>query len=237
MELKVFLADDDAGMRLMLRRIIESMDGFAIIGEAVNGADAVKQCVALKPDIVFLDVEMPELTGTEAARELSQLLPEAKVIFVTAHSEYMPEAFEVYAFDYLIKPFRTDRVRQTLRRLQKTKTAEPAPDMRTIVIRNKDAISFVTVEDVILVTREERTTRLITKDEVYITYKTISDLWPYFEGKGYMKTHRAYVVKLSEIAKIYPYGRWTWEIKLKGIEDTALITRENLEILQKQIEG
>ena len=235
MELKVFLADDDAGMRLMLRRIIESMDGFEVVGEAVNGADAVRQCVALNPDIVFLDVEMPELTGTEAARELSVLAPEANVIFVTAHSEYMPEAFEVYAFDYLIKPFRTDRVRQTLRRLQKTKTAKP--DMRTIVIKNKEAMSFVTVEDVILVTREERTTRLITGDGVYITSKPLTELWPYFEGKGYMKTHRGYIVKLSEIAKIYPYGRWTWEIKLKGIEDTALITRENLEILQKQIEG
>lgn len=237
MELKVFLADDDAGMRLMLRRIIESMDGFAVVGEAVNGADAVKQCVALEPDIVFLDVEMPELTGTEAARELSLLVPEAAVIFVTAHSEYMPEAFEVYAFDYLIKPFRTDRVRQTLRRLQKTRAAEPAPDMRTIVIRNKDAISFVPVEDVILVTREERTTRLITREEVYITSKTFADLWPYFEGKGYMRTHRAYIVKLTEISKIYPYGRWTWEIKFKGIEQTALITHENLEQLQKKVEG
>ena len=102
MDFKVLLADDDPAMRLVMRKIVEKSDGFAIVGEAEDGAEAVEKAAELQPDVVFLDVEMPKLTGVEAARKISEEVPGAAIIIATAHAQYMPEAFEVYATDYLI---------------------------------------------------------------------------------------------------------------------------------------
>lgn len=232
----MFIADDDAGMRTMLRRIIENMEDFQIVGEAADGSEAVRLCLNLRPDVAFFDVEMPVLTGTEAARELSSLLPDVKIIFVTAHSKYMPEAFEVYAFDYLIKPFRTDRVRQTLRRLKAQKDKEPEPALGSIMIKGKDSMTLLAVGDIIMVERKERSSYIVTGDETYTTAKNLNDLWPYFQGRGYMRSHRAFIIKLSEVTRIFPYGRWTWQVNMKGTDRTALITKEKLEELEELIE-
>ena len=135
MALKVLIADDDAGMRLVLRKLIESMEGFEFAGEAADGTEAVRLCADLQPDIVFIDVKMPVLSGDEAAKKIYALYPDTIIIFVSAYSEYMPQAFEVYAFDYLLKPFKTDRVRQTLRKIQKRQSPLRVSTPKSLMIK------------------------------------------------------------------------------------------------------
>mgnify|MGYP000923226389 CR=1 FL=1 len=232
MALSVFIADDDAGMRLVLRKIIDSMEGFDIAGEAADGEEAVRLSAELKPDVIFIDVKMPGLAGNEAAKRISKLLPDAAIIFVTAHSEYMPEAFEVYAFDYLLKPFKIDRVRQTLRRLQKKRAQNKTASPSAIIIKNKESMAIVPTQDILLVFRENRGTYIITKDEEHITSESLNVLWQKLDNGSFFRCHRAYIVNLSAISKIYPYGRWTYIAKLKGTDRDALITREKLQELE-----
>lgn len=115
-ELRVLIADDDSGMRMILRRLIEKAESFTLAGEAVDGKQAIELAETLRPDVVFLDVEMPEMTGVECARVIQDMNPAILLIFATAHEGYMGDAFEVYAFDYLVKPFKVERVMQTLER-------------------------------------------------------------------------------------------------------------------------
>ena len=103
-DLRVLIADDDSGMRMILRRLIEKADGFTLAGEASDGKQAIELAETLRPDVVFLDVEMPEMTGVECARVIQDMNPAILLIFATAHEGYMGDAFEVYAFDYLVKP-------------------------------------------------------------------------------------------------------------------------------------
>ena len=117
----VLIADDEPGMRLILRKKIEKTDGFTLLGEAVNGEEAVSMFQQLHPQVVFLDVDMPERNGIECARAIQDMNPAAIIIFATAHEEYRQEAFEVYAFDYLVKPFNLERLEQTLDHIRKTR--------------------------------------------------------------------------------------------------------------------
>lgn len=232
MRLKVFIADDDAGMRLVLKKIIESIDGVEFIGEAADGEEAVRRCAELKPDAVFIDVEMPGLNGVDAARQLIAQLPELALIFVTAHSEYMPDAFEVYAYDYLLKPFKTDRVRQTLRRLQRDSFKSKATPLKTMVLKNRDGMVFVPVSDIILLYREDKLTYIVTAEATHTTSESLNSLQQKLTGGYFFRCHRAYIININSISKIYPYGRWTYLVKLKGTERDALITHDKLEELQ-----
>ncbi len=231
MKLKVFIADDDAGMRLVLRNIVESTEGTELIGEAADGGEAVRRCADLKPDVVFMDVEMPGITGVEAAGQIRALLPDCALVFATAHSEYMTDAFEFYAFDYLVKPFKTDRVRQTLRRLQKDRLKKtfPAP---VLMIKNKDAISFVPVKEILLIYVEGKATYIVTPDTTYTTSESLNDIARKLDETTFFRCHRAYIINVNAVTKVYPYGRWTYLIKLKGTEKDALMTHEKLEKLQ-----
>lgn len=237
MKLKVFVADDDAGMRLVLRNIIESTEGTEYIGEAADGEEAVCRCADLTPDVVFIDVEMPGITGVEASKRIRTLLPECALVFATAHSEYMPDAFEFYAFDYLVKPFKTDRVRQTLRRLQKARLKEKALPAPALMIKNRDGISFVPIKEILLIYIEGKTTFIITPDAEYTMSESLSDIARKLDETTFFRCHRAYIVNVTAVTKVYPYGRWTYLIKLKGTDKDALITHEKLEKLQSILGG
>ena len=114
--IKVVLADDDAGMRLVVRHMLERVEGFTLVGEAADGDALLELVEKHHPQICFLDVEMPGKSGVECARIIQDMDPTMVLIFATAHDQYMGDAFEVYAFDYLIKPFKVERVMQTLER-------------------------------------------------------------------------------------------------------------------------
>ena len=232
MALRIVITDDDAGMRAVLRGIIDSMEEMQCVGEAADGLEAVRRCMELKPDAVILDVKMPELDGVLAAKEISAALPDVAVVFCTAHSEFMPDAFDVYAADYLIKPFKTDRVRQTLRRINKSRIRSVTSPSRTIMLKNRDGMVFLPTSDILLIYRENRVTHIVTFGESYTTSESLSDLLSRLDGSDLFRCHRAFIINVTAISKVQPYGRWTYLVSLKGTDKTALITHEKLEDLQ-----
>ena len=235
MELKVLIADDDSGMRLVLRKLIDSMEGFTLVGETGDGEETVRLCGQLNPDVVFIDVKMPVLSGDEAAKQIATAHPDIAIMFITAHSEYMPDAFEVYAFDYLLKPFKADRVRQSLRRLQKHKLQSRVSTPKTLMIKNREQTVFCPVEDIIMIYRESRTTYIVTQEESYSTSESLSSLLGKLSNINFFKSHRAYILNTRYIAKIYPYGRWTYVVKMKNTNKDALITKDKLKELEDMV--
>jgi len=233
MTLSVLIIDDDAGMRTVLRKIIESMDEVECTGEAADGAEGVHLCKELKPDIIFLDVEMPVMNGTQAASEIVEFLPDSRLIFCTAHREYMPDAFKLYAADYLIKPFKTDRVRNTIRRIYRDSIKKKTSPVRTIMLKNKEGITFLPADGILLVYRENRVTHIVTAETTHTTSESLGEIYKKLDGGKYFRCHRAFIINISAIAKVQPYGRWTYNVSMRGTEKTALITSEKLEELQE----
>ena len=166
-DLKIITADDDAGMRLIMRKLLERAEGYEHIGEAEDGEKLIALYDATRPDVVFMDVEMPGMNGIECARYIQDKDPRTVIVFATAHEEYMRSAFEVYAFDYLVKPFKAERALNTFRLIreriavteQRRSVAPPLkPAARKLMLRHKEGMSFLDLEDILLIQREERST-------------------------------------------------------------------------------
>lgn len=246
MELKVLIGDDEAGMRIVLRKAIEKVEGFEIIGEGEDGLSVLSLAEKLKPNVIFLDVEMPKLSGVECAKKILDINPKTIIIFATAHAEYMVDAFQLYAFDYLVKPFKMERVYQTLDRikaLNNIRNEEPIhkiirheEGLEKILIKNKNGISFVDTDDILIIQREDRNTVIYTNDGSYVTSEGLSELEERLDQKKFIRTHKSYIINLSMVSKIYPYGRWTYIVKLKNTAKDALLTHDKYEEIKKIFE-
>ncbi|MEN6315191.1 MAG: LytTR family DNA-binding domain-containing protein [Clostridiaceae bacterium] len=247
MSIRVLIADDDTGMRLVLKKAIEKADSFMIAGEAEDGDAALRLFDSLRPEVVFLDVEMPLVSGIECAKKIADIDPKTIIIFATAHGEYMPDAFEVYAFDYLVKPFKIDRLNQTLERIISleavkpritvTRPPNPARAPEKLIIRNKEGISLVDMDEIILIQREDRSTVIYTSQERFTTSEGLSELEEKLDSDSFFRCHKSYIINLNAISRIYPYGRWTYIVKLKGTDRDALLTHDKYEELEKLFAG
>lgn len=242
-DLRVLIADDDAGMRTVMRKIVERVDGFTLAGEADNGKDALALAEKERPAVVFLDVEMPEINGVECARTIQDMDPNTVIIFATAHEGYMGDAFEVYAFDYLMKPFKVERVIQTLERARERLLARQSNVVNPVrpravdgrmMLKHREGVTFLDLKDILLVQREERATVLYTADgERYVTGDSLADMEERLPAESFFRCHKSYIINLNHIKDITPYGRWTYVVRLEGTRHDALITHEKYEELER----
>ena len=245
--ISVMIADDDPGMRLILRKKIQATDGFYVAGEALSGEEAMTLYDKLNPQVVFLDVDMPGKTGVECARLIQDKNPACILIFATGHEEYMGEAFEVYAFDYLVKPFKLDRLEQTLARIDDRlhrrqeplpaapRPAEPRNVAGRLMLRHKDGVTFVDMNDILLVQREDRATVIYTENNGrYVLSETLSETEERLDPEIFFRCHKSYIINLRRIKNITPYGRWTYVVQLDGTDHDALITHEKYEELERK---
>lgn len=243
---QVLIADDDDAMRGMLRHVIDKAEGFALAGEAADGEETMRKFEELKPHVVFLDVEMPGMDGVECARQIQDMNPAAVIVFVTAHNKYMSEAFEVYAFDYLVKPFKVDRMLQTLSRVRDSLTlssAVPAFDRAVnadrkpldgrLMLKHREGSAFIDLNDLLLIQREDRSTVLYTKSgERYAVGDSLSDMESRLPADVFFRAHKSYIINLNHIKDVTPYGRWTYVVRMDGIKQDALITHAKYEELE-----
>ena len=116
--IKVGIIEDESEIRRLLQKIIERQEGFQVVFESSTFAQSMMEFTKYKPDVVFVDIDLNGESGLECAKIMTEFSPKLKVIFATAHSEYMANAFEIYAFDYLVKPFNIERVVKTLTRIK-----------------------------------------------------------------------------------------------------------------------
>ena len=245
-KIRVLIADDNEAMRLIERKMIEKVEGFDLVGEAKDGLECIQLVEQLRPQIVFLDVEMPGKTGVEAARVIQDMDPTVILIFATAHDQYMGDAFEVYAFDYLLKPFKVSRVIQTLERardrLSSGRDEAPLPHIAAkanvlptrMMLHHKEGVTFLNMQDIVLVQREDRATVIYTAgSERYVTGDSLAETEARLDPAVFFRSHKSYIINLNHIANITPYGRWTYIVHLTGIPQDALITHEKYEELEK----
>ncbi len=240
----VMIADDEPGMRLILRKMIQRTEGFALVGEAADGREALTLFQEKRPRIVFLDVDMPEVNGIECARSIQDMDPTAILIFATAHESYREEAFEVYAFDYMVKPFQLERLEKTLHRILSTR--QPAPEKQLprpaqikqvsgrLMLKHRDGIAFIDQQEILLVQREDRSTVIYTDDgSRYVLSETLSEMEERLDKDIFFRCHKSYIINLRRIRNITPYCRWTYVVQLENTDKDALITYQKYEELEK----
>lgn len=241
--IRILIADDDPGMRTVMRKLAERAEGYELVGEAGDGERLLELYEETRPDVVLMDVEMPGMTGIECAKVIQDRNPRTVLVFATAHEQYMRSAFEVYAFDYLVKPFKLERALNTLSLIRERLTAQsPAPEpvrphptaaSGRLMLKHREGLSFLDIPSILLIQREERASVLYLSDgSRYVTSDSLSELEQRLPEEIFFRCHKSYIVNLNHIDSIAPYGRWTYIVKLRGTDRDALITHERFEALQ-----
>lgn len=236
--IKVLIADDNNEMAKVLETAIKKHKGYEVVSIGADGASALGLYIKYKPKVVFLDIEMPIMDGIECAKEILAIDNDAYIIFSTAHTEYMKDAFELYAFDYLIKPFKMDRLNDTLKRISQLLGKEEVTSINKIdklMLKNRKGIELIDKDKIIMIQREGTATVVITENEAYSTSSSLGDVESKLDSSDFMRTHKSYIVNLNYIDKIVPYGRWTYIIKFKEIKEDALITASRLQDFEEMI--
>ena len=245
--IRVVIADDEEGMRLILRKLIEGAPGFSLCGEAKDGPELLRLIEEQRPQVCFLDVEMPGLSGLECAKIIQDTDPRTILVFATAHEDYMAQAFEVYAFDYMVKPFKVERVKKTLERIREVIAGKPTADAKRprqasagggaegrIMLRHREGVHFVSQADILLVQRENRATVLYARgNRRFETSESLGDIEARLSPELFFRCHKSYIINLNAVDSITPYGRWTYVVHLNGTDQDALITHEKYEELEK----
>ena len=242
--IRILIGDDDTGMRLVMKKLVERAEGYELAGEAKDGSELIDLFDRTRPDVVLLDVEMPGKNGIECGKAIQDRAPRTIIIFATAHEEYMRSAFELYAFDYLVKPFPMERALKTLA-LARERLGErhgilnavPAKSdvLQRLMIRHRDGVKLVDPEDILMVQREDRATAILLRDgEKLLTGDSLTEVEERLPKELFFRSHRSYIINLEQIDSIAPYGRWTHIVRLRGTREDALITHEKFDELEKR---
>lgn len=243
--LTVLIAEDDPAMRLVTKKILSEIPGVEVLGEAGDGITALRLVEELCPRVVFIDIDLPEKNGIELAREICDIDPQTILIFATAYADFTHEAFEVYAYDYLVKPFKLDRIKQTIERIMKTDLDKKSvlanfhqqpmdkiiPDR--LLLKQKEKLFFLDTKEIIFITRENRKTVIITTRQKFSTNENLNDIEERLTGNYFLRSHRGYIINLSLIREVYPWGKRGYQVSFTGTQETALLAWNKAKELEK----
>lgn len=233
--IKVMVVEDEEQIRIILKKMIEKTEGCSVVATCGNFASAISEFMKLRPDVVFMDIDLAGESGLECAKAMTEVDPKVKIVFATAHSEFMANAFEIYAFDYLVKPFDLERISKTLSRIKEMTIAQDSKanddsqsdaSYEKLIIRGKEEINLIDTKDIIMVERTDGMCRIVTGDEVFLTAASLSSIQEKLDPKKFMRCHKSYIIRTEAVKKLEVYGRWTYTVTLKGTDETALMTSE-----------
>jgi two-component system LytT family response regulator len=216
-KITTLLVDDEDLARLVLRELVQTHPELTVVAECANGFEAVKAVAEHKPDIIFLDVQMPKLSGFDV---LELIGTETAVIFVTAYDQYAMRAFEVHAVDYLLKPIGRDRFEAALERA-KSRLGEklPAPPelaaaarapkqfLDRIVVRDGTRVTLIPIAKLDYAEAQDDYVALATEGKKHLKQQTIASLEACLDPDRFVRVHRSYIVNFERVVRIEPYAK------------------------------
>jgi two-component system LytT family response regulator len=246
--IKVLIVDDEPIIRRGIRGHLSRHDNYEVVGECCNGRAAIADIRETKPDLVFLDVQMPEVDGFGVIREVGpEQMP--AVVFVTAYDEYAVSAFDVNALDYLLKPFDEERFSRCLTRVEQ-RLSQPRPEHALVekltslvaeqakprtadrlAIRNSDRITLLQTDDIDWIEAADNYVEIHVGKQVHLMRETLSNLEQRLQPFRFLRIHRSRLVNAGRIKELHPLFHGEYELVLS--DGTRLTSsRHYREVLQ-----
>ncbi|NOR73953.1 MAG: response regulator [Draconibacterium sp.] len=224
-KLRTIIVEDEELARSLMKSFLKSNDKIEIIAECENGFEGIKTINELKPDLVFLDIQMPKITGFEML-ELLEYKPQ--IIFATAYDEYALKAFEFNAADYLLKPYSKERLFEAVNKVaSKIKSEGKISDVAEkisnfplkefldrVVVKDRHKISIIPVDQIRYIESMDDYVMIYTKTGRYLKQKTMKYFEAALNPKNFTRIHRSYIVKVDEINEIQQYEKESYIVIL-----------------------
>lgn len=247
MNITVFLIDDEAPARRELRYLLEQLPELEIIGEAATATEGLRLLRQLKPQLLFLDIQMPGLTGIELSQILQELPERPLVVFSTAYGQFAVDAFNLEAFDYLLKPVTLERLGRTVEKVRKQLAATPTShekalpepshdDRKWVAARQGSKILPIAPESIVFARCTEAVTHIHTVTRVYQTSHTITALQEQLESYAFFRAHRNALVNLNCVLEIIPWFSGSCKLVMNDPARTEiLVSRYHAKDLKKHL--
>jgi two-component system, LytTR family, response regulator len=216
MATRALIVDDEALARERVRTLLADAPGIMVVAECSGGREAVDKILAERPDLVFLDVQMPDLDGFDVLEAVaSEWLP--AVIFVTAYDEYAIKAFDVHAIDYLLKPIEPERFRKALARVQKRDLIAMLDErpIDRLVIRTRSKVSFLKPSEIDWIEADGKHAVLHAGRETHVVRHTLTRLEQRLASHGFVRVHRSAIVNVDRIKELEPWFHGEFVVILK----------------------
>ena len=250
---KAIIADDEKELRTYLKSLLAAdWPDLVICGEAENGKEALELVEAERPQVVFLDIRMPGLSGLEVAKKIAGV---CHIVFVTAYDQYAVEAFEREAVDYLVKPVSRERLMQTIQRLKNHLDVSPAPPagltavvehvlaslntkkagdfLHWIRVQIKDSVRLIPVREVDYFQAKDKYTLVITEDGESLIRKSIKELTSELDPDQFWQIHRSTIVNVSKIEKVSRSITGRGILRLKERPELLTVSRNYLHLFKQ----
>src|SRR5580698_5345050 len=246
MSLTALIIDDEPLARQELQYLLERAGGVDVLAQGTNGIEAVELIRSHKPDLVFLDVQMPGLDGFAVLKKLLALkIPLPQVVFATAYDQYAVRAFEVNAVDYLLKPFDRKRVMQTIEkatarlstpvevssadkldallRLVSEQTQAAKPNSGKVIVRAKNRLLLVDQREICFASIESGTISVVTPTvEGQSNCRTLEELMDQLDPLAFWRAHRSFVVNIQHIREVVPWFKSSYQLRMDDPKRTEV---------------
>ena len=217
--MRVLIADDEPIAREILREHVDAIAGLEFAGEASTGAEAISRIFDLRPDVVLLDLQMPELDGLAVVRALSgERTP--LIIFVTAYENHALAAFEVGAIDYLLKPVRRERLEKAIekarRQLKPVPASASSETLRKVVGRRGTDLYLLDPAEIVAFQADGELVHIVTTAQRYLSDHSLKALQDKLEQTRFRRIHRSTIINTDHIRKISPLSSKRWLLKMSN---------------------
>jgi len=243
--MRVLIVDDEKLARDRLRELLNEIGEHTVVGEAMNGNEAIEKTQELNPDVILMDIRMPGMDGLEAAMHLMSMESPPSVIFTTAYDQHALDAFEVNAVDYLLKPIRKDRLAKalgkatklSLQQLHEINQAQEEPTARShISVHLRGNIRLVPVPEILYFLADSKYVTVRTAKEEHLIEDSLVNLEREF-GKRFLRIHRNALVATDFIQGIEKDPNGTWHVNLKGLEKKLAVSRRHAVTVRRWARG
>jgi two-component system, LytTR family, response regulator len=242
MPMRAFLADDERAARARLRRLLDRHPQIEIIGEATNGLEAVEAIERLRPELLFLDVQMPGLSGFEVLQGLSKDIPRPLTIFVTGFHEHALEAFRARAIAYLLKPIEEDHLQEMIERARRLLDSEPSreqehqkvdrllgeelPPMEQIVVRKANRVFLLDPEEALFFYMDSGIVRVRVENDTYWVNYQLGELEQALVSRGFFRARRSSLVNLKRVKEVRSDPRSSFVLVMGDARNTEVEVSE-----------
>ncbi|WP_105614066.1 LytR/AlgR family response regulator transcription factor [Vallitalea okinawensis] len=241
--MRVILVDDEKPALEELEYILKSFGDIHIAGKYTDPVKALEDIKDLKPEVVFLDISMPEMDGFLLADAIMKLDDSIQIVFATAYDEYAIQAFDINAVDYIMKPFYEDRINKTIQRIRKgmgNRSNENNDNIKNAIkghslkkcnklaVWLNDRIILINQCNILYCTVKDGATYIITKDNEFYVPDTLSKLEEQLECQHFFRCHRSYIINIEQIEEIIPWFNNTYNVKMFGCDEKVPVSRRHI---------
>ncbi len=238
--IRALIADDEMYSRDELKHLLKSFPSIQVVGEAETGEAAVVKALQLQPDVVFLDVEMPKMSGMEAAKSLMELKKTPLIVFATAYPQFAAEAFRYEALDYLLKPYDENQLIETIHRIEKHFLApgeqEAAKPSGKLAVEGDGEIFYLDPADILYISREEKFSKIATKTRDYETKVPLKELESRLSPYSFFRIHKSYLVNLDYVTRLTPWFNGAYQLEIEGRDEMLSVSRNYVKALRTKLE-